>query len=1084
MTRKLPGISKLTCPSLGNVLSRKRLQQYLADTARRPVIWISGPPGSGKTILTASYIQDYRVPCLWYEVDERDEDPAVFFQFIGMAFQNTGPAEKGSPPQLRPEYLQNLSAFTKNYFDNLFQRLAANSALVLDNFQVISRKMFHSIIRDGLTQIPSGIKVIIISRHDPPPSFSRLLANGQMDVIGWEQLRLTLSESAEIGRLRTDHDLAPTFEEKVRFFHHQANGWVAGLVLMLEHSKFSTRTTEAISGDSHNVIFDYFAEEILNSVGDDLTSFLMKTSFLPRMTAPMAKTLSGSKNAARLLDTLDRKNHFTFKFERSSKTYYQYHDLFRKFLMEQAAIRLTPDDLAATGKKAAGILKHEGMNEDAALIMIRLRDWDALISLIQNTALQMVQQGKNDTLHRWVQSVPEAILGKTPWLVYWRGVSGIPINPRKSLEDLKNAFKSFQTSKEATGIYSAWSGIMDLFSMVFEAKFPEMSPWITLFDRIRQEHPVYPSKAVELQVCSSMVHGLIYCMMAHPDIPKYGERGLLLCREMRNAGLCIKIAADMAMYYTWMGEMVKARVMLDVVDGYNGSWEIPPIFQIGAKLVSATYHWVQTNHEKSRNTITEILCTAQETGLHGANFFAFGHGAANLLSQGDLVGADFYLKKMAALARRSKPHVSTFYYCLAGWRDYLQKEYHSAVRLFETGIELSLFYKEITISMRLSLYFGLAHGYFDTGDRSKALDQLSPLGEIARISKSRLFETAYLFTKARFLLLKRPENPDYPDGEKQIRESGLVALREAMGINREIGLFNFLPWFPRVMAELCVKALESGIETAYVKELIKRRGLMPETPPVHLKDWPFPIRIYTFGLFRLEKDGVPISFSRKVPKKPLEMLRLLVALGGRNVSEELVMDYLYPDAEGDKAHKALKTNLHRLRGLLKTKDGVLYQDGQFCLDPRFFWLDTWAFERLTELYKSQDTLAREAESGQQDPVKMVLELYKGDFLEDDVTTPWALGFREKFKSRFLRFIENAGRVLEQNEQWEKASQCYQKGLAVDETHEIYYCRMMICYKNLGRYADAHRLYARCRQVLSSVLGVEPSAETNAVYKSL
>jgi len=41
---------------------------------------------------------------------------------------------------------------------------------------------------------------------------------------------------------------------------------------------------------------------------------------------------------------------------------------------------------------------------------------------------------------------------------------------------------------------------------------------------------------------------------------------------------------------------------------------------------------------------------------------------------------------------------------------------------------------------------------------------------------------------------------------------------------------------------------------------------------------------------------------------------------------------------------------------------------------------------------------------------------------------------------------------------------------------------MICLLAVGDHAEALRVYRRCRELLSVVLGVQPTAETQAVYR--
>jgi predicted CxxxxCH...CXXCH cytochrome family protein len=128
------------------------------------------------------------------------------------------------------------------------------------------------------------------------------------------------------------------------------------------------------------------------------------------------------------------------------------------------------------------------------------------------------------------------------------------------------------------------------------------------------------------------------------------------------------------------------------------------------------------------------------------------------------------------------------------------------------------------------------------------------------------------------------------------------------------------------MAGLCARALDAGIEQDYVRGLVKKRGLVPESPPVEAEAWPWTIKILTLGRFEVLLDGEPVRFARKVQRKPLALLKALIAFGGRGVREELVMDALWPDAEGDAARVALASALHRLRGLLGRGQAILRQE--------------------------------------------------------------------------------------------------------------------------------------------------------------
>ncbi len=221
-------MSKITRPILTGVFPRKRLFGLLDRMRKQPVIWVSGPPGSGKTTLVNSYLKVRNIPCLWYQVDDGDADPATFFYYMGQAAKRASPRKRKPLPLLTPEYLQGIPAFTQHYFENLYSRLKVPSVLVFDNYQEVSaNSLFHEVILDGLSRVPEKINVILLSRREPPSVLIRLRANNLMNVIGWDELCLTLEESSAIIKLKTQQKLP---KETIHYLYNTTNGWAAGLL--------------------------------------------------------------------------------------------------------------------------------------------------------------------------------------------------------------------------------------------------------------------------------------------------------------------------------------------------------------------------------------------------------------------------------------------------------------------------------------------------------------------------------------------------------------------------------------------------------------------------------------------------------------------------------------------------------------------------------------------------------------------------------------------------------------------------------------------------------------------------------------
>ncbi|UCD77689.1 MAG: hypothetical protein JSW26_20050, partial [Desulfobacterales bacterium] len=469
---------------------------------------------------------------------------------------------------------------------------------------------------------------------------------------------------------------------------------------------------------------------------------------------------------------------------------------------------------------------------------------------------------------------------------------------------------------------------------------------------------------------------------------------------------------------------------------------------------------------------SESLEMSRTSGTHLLNCLITGQSILSAINAGDLKLADQLLEEIRPPEERSAGWQRAWYHFLKARAAQSLGKPEQALLHLETALRFA-------VDLGAPCFLGFCHltkaNILHTLDQNEGSSHhLTMATNLAEQTKSKLLRFYVYLTQALFDLSKRK------------RASVPKSLRKALEFGKRHEYFNTIIDHPNAIQNLCFAALDAEIEVEYVQQLIRKHKLIPETPPIHLKNWPWELKIITLGRFSLAKDETPVRFTKKAQKKPLLMLKALIAFGGIEVREEQIADALWPEVDGDIAHKSFTTTLHRLRKLLGNHKAVELCNGCLTLNQNECWTDVWAFERICEqaeaAWTNQSTEGDAAEAIEL--TQKTIEIYKGHFLSDQTDEPWTVPIRERLRNKFLRCVGKLGHYWESTGNLEKAVDCFQRGLEVDGIDEESYRRLMACYHRLGHRAKALWVYDRCKHMLSAVLGIEPSPETEILRKSI
>lgn len=153
------------------------------------------------------------------------------------------------------------------------------------------------------------------------------------------------------------------------------------------------------------------------------------------------------------------------------------------------------------------------------------------------------------------------------------------------------------------------------------------------------------------------------------------------------------------------------------------------------------------------------------------------------------------------------------------------------------------------------------------------------------------------------------------------------------------------------------------------------------------------------GRFEIERDDTPVRYGRKVPRKLLALLEILVLRGPHEVSEDVVMDALWPDEEGDAAHRALGISVLRLRRLLGDGEVIHHGGGKLSIDRRRCWVDAWELESVVDRFR----LSRPDDTSPEWlDLERALAIYEGPVLPQDGAYAGTAAVRERLRNRYAQ----------------------------------------------------------------------------------
>jgi LuxR family maltose regulon positive regulatory protein len=460
-------------PPIPNPVARPRLIKRLDKALRlgHKLTLILAPAGFGKTTLLSEWAAVCGIPVAWVSLDSGDNDLARFWAYTVAALQTIcGCIGESILKALRSPQTPTIESLLPALINEI-AKVANPFTLILDDFYVITEQKTHDAVTFFLSHLPPQMHLVLSSREDPPWPLARLRARCEMTELREADLRFTRQETTRFLNQVMQLDLSP---EDVAALYARTEGWIAGLQMAAISMRGHRRTqgvpdltafVKAFTG-SHRFVLDYLVEEVFDHQSSATQRFLLETSILEQLTAPLCDAVrfgsdespstaeavavrladvnrpstSGrtavteGPDSQRVLTRLEQANLFLIPLD-DERCWYRYHHLFRDLLRSRLG-QTYPDRISVLHRRASEWYEENGLIPEAVGHALEAEDFEQVAHLVQGNALAMLDDGELGTLVGRLDALPGEFVRSQSWLSLAKAWSRVYIGPLDAVEPL------------------------------------------------------------------------------------------------------------------------------------------------------------------------------------------------------------------------------------------------------------------------------------------------------------------------------------------------------------------------------------------------------------------------------------------------------------------------------------------------------------------------------------------------------------------------------------------------------------------------------------------------------------------------
>jgi two-component SAPR family response regulator len=1057
-------LSRIRVPQKkAQILKRVRLLDLLHQNIHRKMTFVCASAGFGKTTLLVDFVNDVDAKICWYQVGANDDDFPTFFRYFLSSFQQVYPDLGKDLIELvnEPERINPISVALE-FTNEAIDEIQDYTLLVLDDYHLVSQNnQIVTFIESVLENLPDQIRLLIGSRSVYGIPSAELYVREELSLISIDDLRFTTNELIDLSRQHFQIKLSDTMAQQII---ENTEGWILAILLSLR-GEHPTAVIPKLAGAKEQ-IYNYLREEILGCLNPELRQFILVTSLFTEFTEALCNYVLEIDNAAELINQLKDQNLFITSAETNQGLYYQYHQLFKEFLLIELHKEISLQEVYALHSRSAEYYTRNHF-EDLAIdhLLMAGRKTDAA-KLMDQVSIVYSASGRQTQLKDWYTQICDDpdVVNLAPHLIM--NVARIYINlgeldeVLKLVNPIEPVFRKNHDSESLANVLVI-KGLVYRFTGQYDLCFSVGDEIINL---VKQENldPHFMYQAERLKGMAT--HFLNRGAEAEQHIAVAVE-GMRQLSEERQTDVMkhelIMTLADQGLFTIKTGNIFQAEKSfaeaLEIsrrLRGHQGDVAMSANNQ-------AYLYYLQGNYAQAWKYYDQALDAGKTSGWRRIIVDIYN-------GRGDL------LRDIHELDRAVSEYEMALEYKGEAQEDISFGDTHLGLAELERmrdNFNQALFHIREAAhwnadSIELPKYQLLTGNiYFSMGHLELAAEKLdNALQSYTRENHPSIDRALTLLQLAQLEYIENHQEKTIALIKRALADIAALGYDSIFIIHCKEHLIFLKKIAPVMKNKQLNNIIEkaSGFDVSFENIFSTLEEETPESLPV--------LQILGFGRGDVRLDGTLLAAS-SWKSVGARALFFYIINKGRVTKDDISLEF-WPEFSQGKVNSNFHATLWRVRNALGHKEMISFDGEYYQLNSEVsYYYDVFEFEDRVKKFKQSNV----STTDRRDWGYQAISLYKDDFLID-IDMIWAHERRQELLQMATQIVGDMAEIEFTEGHYENARELYNKAISLDSYQDIFHVGLIKTLIAMGDRSSAISHINQYQQTLMDELGIELSPE--------